>query len=177
MGTVDGVVKMTNDLTIASGSGDCGEFTKTDYKPVKEMEEQLKLDCRYTPPEKPRKDPDVCKCNFIRVRYTEPGTNSTKYRLSAVVKALKSSKSFTLILLDLVTDTADDPLWQLHDIHHCDLNDKLGQELISKILQLRSNKEPEFDWYVTCKIYAGQKIKMTKNKEVIPVELDYITIT
>lgn len=176
MGTVDGVVKMTNDLSIASGSGP-SEFKKTEYKPVKEMEEQLKLDCKYTPPDKPRKDPDECKCNFIRVMYTDTGTNKPKYRLSAVVKALKSSKSFTLILLDLVTDTADDPLWQLHDIHHCDLNDKLGQELITKISQLRSNKEPEFDWYVTCKIYAGQKIKMTKNKEVTPVELDYITIT
>lgn len=177
MGTVEGMVKMTNDLTLGGGSGDSGGFTKTEYKPVKEMEEQLKLDCRYTPPEKPRKDPDVCKCNFIRVKYSEPGNNQPKYRLSAVVKALKSSKSFTLILLDLVSDTADDPLWQLHDIHHCDQNEKLGQELITKISQLRSNKEPEFDWYVTCKIYAGQKIKMTKNKEVIPVELDYITIT
>lgn len=176
MGTVDNMVKMTNDLTLGVGRGSSG-FTKTEYNPVKEMEEQMKLDCKYTPPDKPRKNAEECKANFIRVKYTDADTNSTKFRLSAVVKALKSSKSFTLILLDLMTDTPDDPLWQLHDIHHCDLNDKLGQELITKISQLRSNKEPEFDWYVTCKIYAGQKIKMTKNKEVTLVELDYITIT
>lgn len=173
---MESIVKMTEDLKLASGSG---EFTKTEFKQVKEMEEQLKLDCKYTPPNKPRKSPDECKANFIRVKYTEG--NKDKYQLSAVVKALKSSKSFTLILLDLVTDTPDDPLWQLHDIHHCDLNDRLGQELISKIIQLRNSEEPVFDWYVTCKMYAGQKIKMSKDtgkstsKEF--VELEYITIT
>lgn len=164
------VLEKTENLQLGDDGGSFG-FTKTEFRQVKEMEEMFKIDCKYVPPTKTRKDPEECKANFVRVMF------DGKYRLGAIVKALKSSKTFTLILLQLETESKDDETWQLHNIDRCELNDILGQELIGKINMLRNTKEPDYDWYVTCKLYAGQKIKMTIQGKVIPVEMEYITIT
>jgi hypothetical protein len=52
----------------------------------------------------------------------------------------------------------------------------LGQELINKIQQLRDTEKQDFNWFVTCKIFAGGKIKMTMSNTIIPVTMEYISI-
>lgn len=138
-------------------------FEGCEFIPVTAYEDRGKLD------KKAFQKDSACKLEFVRIFH------DSNWQLGAIVKSIKTKKTYDIILSALKTDTPDDPDWNLHEMTNANeaRSKELGTDLISKI-EKYIDKEDN-DWFVTCKISRG-KVFLNRKDDWVQVKMEYVNL-
>jgi len=138
-------------------------FEGCEFIPVTAYEDRGKLD------KKAFQKDSACKLEFVRIFH------DSNWQLGAIVKSIKTKKTYDIILSALKTDTPDDPDWNLHEMTNANeaRSKELGTDLISKI-EKYIDKEDN-DWFVSCKISRGKVFLNTKD-DWVQVKMEYVNL-
>ena len=139
------------------------QFEGCEFIPVTTYEDRGKLD------KKAFQKDSACQLEFVRIFH------DSNWQLGAIVKSIKTKKTYDIILSALKTDTPDDPDWNIHEITNANevRSKELGADLISKIKKY-INKEDN-DWFVSCKISRG-KVFLNRNDEWVQVKMEFVNV-
>lgn len=139
-------------------------FEGCEFIPVTAYEDWGKLD------KKAFQKDSACKLEFVRIFH------DSIWQLGAIVKSIKTKKTYDIILSALKTDSPDDPDWNIHEITNDNetRSKALGEDLISKIKKYMNNENTD-DWFVSCKISRG-KVFLNKKDEWIQVKMEYVNL-
>lgn len=138
-------------------------FEGCEFIPVTAYEDRGKLD------KKAFQKDSACKLEFVRIFH------DSNWQLGAIVKSIKTKKTYDIILSALKTDTPDDPDWNLHEMTNANeaRSKELGADLISKI-EKYIDKEDN-DWFVSCKISRG-KVFLNRKDDWVQVKMEYVNL-
>ena len=138
-------------------------FEGCEFIPVTAYEDRGKLD------KKAFQKDSACKLEFVRIFH------DSNWQLGAIVKSIKTKKTYDIILSALKTDTPDDPDWNLHEMTNANeaRSKELGTDLISKI-EKYIDKEDN-DWFVSCKISRG-KVFLNRKDDWVQVNMEYVNL-
>lgn len=138
-------------------------FEGCEFIPVTAYEDRGKLD------KKAFQKDSACKLEFVRIFH------DSNWQLGAIVKSIKTKKTYDIILSALKTDTPDDPDWNLHEMTNANeaRSKELGTDLISKI-EKYIDKEDN-DWFVSCKISRG-KVFLNRKDDWVQVKMEYVNL-
>lgn len=139
------------------------QFEGCEFIPVTAYEDRGKLD------KKAFQKDSACKLEFVRIFH------DSNWQLGAIVKSIKTKKTYDIILSALKTDTPDDPDWNIHEITNVNevRSKELGADLISKIEKYIGKEDN--DWFVSCKISRG-KVFLNRNDEWVQVKMEFVNV-
>lgn len=139
------------------------QFEGCEFIPVTAYEDKGKLD------KKAFQKDSACQLEFVRIFH------DSNWQLGAIVKSIKTKKTYDIILSALKTDTPDDPDWNIHEITIANevRSKELGADLISKIKKYIDKEDN--DWFVSCKISRG-KVFLNRNDEWVQVKMEFVNV-
>lgn len=140
------------------------QFEGCEFIPVTEYEDRGKLD------KKAFQKDSACKLEFVRIFH------DSNWQLGAIVKSIKTKKTYDIILSALKTDSPDDPDWNLHEMTNANeaRSKELGVDLISKI-EKYIDKEDN-DWFVSCKVSRGKVFLGRSKDDWVQVKMEYVNL-
>ena len=141
------------------------QFEGCEFIPVTTYEDKGKLD------KKAFQKDSACKLEFVRIFH------DSNWQLGAIVKSIKTKKTYDIILSALKTVTPDDPDWNIHEITNANeaRSKELGADLISKI-EKYIDKGDTGDWFVSCKLSRGKVLLGRSKDEWVQVKMEYVNL-